>query len=112
MSAARKVKALMAPDPRHPESWPVIWRVVVPTGGSYNHDLVMTETESEAEARDSYRSLRHAKWPVRLEKVLCGPLPKDGAKAIAEARKASPQNPGSAPRPVLGAWSKPARRRS
>jgi hypothetical protein len=113
MSAAKRgATAAAAPNPLRPETWPVVWRVVIPGAGSYDHDWVMVETEDEAEARGDYRARRSGGWPVRLEKVQCGPLPKDHKAAIAETRAASPQNPGSKARPILGAWTKPERRRS
>lgn len=34
------------PKPEDPSTWPVLWRVVAPTAGSFNHDMVFTETTS------------------------------------------------------------------
>jgi hypothetical protein len=64
-----------APKPDDPSTWPVFWRVVAPGAGSYNHDMVFLETEDEAKARKSFRTLRRGRWPVRLERISCGPLP-------------------------------------
>ena len=66
------------------ESWPVIWRVVSPGAGSYDHDMVFLETESEAYAVKQYASLRRSDYPVRIEQVRCGPLPADYVKQLTE----------------------------
>ena len=36
------------------ERWPIIWRVVAPGCGSYDHDMVFLETSSEKEARQRF----------------------------------------------------------
>lgn len=42
------------------EQWPIIWRVVAPACGSYDHDMVFLETESEEAARRHLHGLRCA----------------------------------------------------
>lgn len=85
-------------------TWPTVWRVVAPRAGSYDHDMVFTETEKEGEARKSYGALRRAGYPVRLEYVCCGPLPKNAMRDIGSLRASNAQNPRATPRPVLGFW--------
>ncbi|HEY6483948.1 MAG TPA: hypothetical protein VIY54_10535, partial [Steroidobacteraceae bacterium] len=64
------------PTPKSVKTWPILWRVVAPGAGSYDQDMVFIETADEAEARRSHAYLRRKKFPVRLERVACGPLPK------------------------------------
>lgn len=90
------------------ESWPVIWRVVAPGAGSYNHDMVFLETDREREARSFLTELRAGGYAVRLERVQCGPLPAGAAGALSDLRSLNPQNPG-AERTVLGCWEKQPR---
>ena len=45
------------------ENWPVIWRVVAPGAGSYDHDMVYLETESEPDAVKQYTRLRRGGSP-------------------------------------------------
>ena len=87
------------------ENWPVIWRVVSPGAGSYDHDMVFLETESEADAVKQYQRLRRTGWPVRIEQVRCGPLPADFIKDLAIVRDANAQNPDTKMREIPGAWS-------
>lgn len=90
-----------------PEAWPTIWRVVAPRAGSYNHDMVFLETEDEREARRQLHALRRAGYPVRFERVECGPLPA-GAKAdLVALRAANPQNAGEGFPKVAGYWEHP-----
>ena len=63
-----------------PETWPIVWRVAMPAAGSFNHDMTMLETTDEAEARRIFGNLRRVRYPVRLERVSCGPLPKGARK--------------------------------
>jgi hypothetical protein len=93
-----------APRPNSPDTWPVIWRVVAPGAGSYDHDWVMCETDDEAEARRIYIERRRGGFPVRLERVSCGPLPKGFTSKLAKLRASKPQNPGTRLRPVLAGW--------
>lgn len=92
------------PKPEDPSTWPVLWRVVAPTAGSFNHDMVFTETEDEQEAEKSLRALRRQGWPVRLERVACGSLPPKAVTSIVLLRSTNAQNPGGVPRPILGVW--------
>ncbi|MCC6194583.1 MAG: hypothetical protein IT518_08970 [Burkholderiales bacterium] len=68
------------------KEWRVFWRVIVPDGGSYGHDMVFLETDSEAEARKRYHGLLRKDWPVCLERVERGPLPSGSARSIASIR--------------------------
>jgi hypothetical protein len=88
------------------ENWPVIWRVVSPAAGSYDHDMVFLETENEADASKEYRSLRCGGWPVRIEQVRCGPLPDGYSDSLNEIRSLNAQNAGTKMRAIPGAWSK------
>jgi hypothetical protein len=92
------------PQPNSPETWPVVWRVVAPGAGSFDHDMTFLSTEDEAEARSMYRSIRAEQWCVRLERVQCGPLPKDAERELTELRATNPQNPDTSLRPVDGFW--------
>lgn len=92
------------PKPEDPNTWPVLWRVVAPTAGSFNQDMVFMETEDEKEAEKSLRGLRRQGWPVRLERVACGPLPPQALSSIVLLRATNAQNPGGEPRPLLAAW--------
>jgi hypothetical protein len=51
----------------------VLWRVTAPAAGNDEGDITLVETPSEAAARKSYERLRTSRWPVRLERVRCGP---------------------------------------
>lgn len=59
----------------NPESWPIVWRVVFPACGNNGRDMVMLESPDAAEARSRYLGTRRGGYPVRLERVSCGPLP-------------------------------------
>jgi hypothetical protein len=98
--AAGRASAL----PDDPSTWPIVWRVVAPTAGSFNHDMVFVETEDEQEARSALGNLRRQSWPVRLERVSCGPLPPQAVASIVLLRATNAQNPGGEPRAVLAAW--------
>ena len=87
------------------QRWPVIWRVVAPGCGSFDTDMVFIRTKDETEARRRFNGLLRAKWPVRLERVACGPLPGDAKKAITKVRSANPQNPGTNLRADPGFWT-------
>ncbi len=87
------------------ENWPVIWRVVAPGAGSYDHDMVFLETESEADAVKQYTRLRRGGYPVRIEQVRCGPLPARYVEKLPELRGMNAQNPGTKMREIPGAWS-------
>lgn len=101
---ARRTARVPAPGPRAHDTWPVIWRVVAPRAGNYNNDMVFIETDDEREARRHYFGLRSAGWPVRYERVQCGPLP-TGAMARLEAlRAAGAQNAGDDFPHVAGYW--------
>jgi hypothetical protein len=88
----------------HIDQWPVIWRVVAPACGSYDHDMVFLETADEAEARRRWRYLRRTDWPVRLERVQCGPLPAKAKKKLEEVRDRNGQNPGTSMREIPAYW--------
>jgi hypothetical protein len=112
MSATKKRAAVKAAGraparPDDPSTWPIVWRVVAPTAGSFNHDMVFIETEDEEEARKSFRGLRRQSWPVRLERVSCGPLPPQATANIVLLRATNAQNPGGEPRNLLAAWEAP-----
>jgi hypothetical protein len=108
MSARGGWRRPTSAHPDRPDTWPIVWRVVAPAAGSYNHDMVFCESEDEAEARRTYRSLRAGGgWTVRLERVSCGPLPEGAKVSLADARASNPQNPGVKMRPVLGHWEQP-----
>lgn len=100
------------PKPNNPETWPVVWRVVAPGAGSFDHDMTFISTDDEAEARSVYRSLRASQHCVRLERVQCGPLPQDSERKLTELRASNPQNPGTRLRPVAGLWEQGAERLS
>ncbi|MEP7243941.1 MAG: hypothetical protein ABI885_09660 [Gammaproteobacteria bacterium] len=108
MSARKATRRPKAPAPgpglNVAHTWPVIWRVVAPCCGSYNHDTVFLETQDEAEALERFDELRLQDYPVRMELVHCGSLPPDARRALAQMREANPQNAGSTMRPVLGFW--------
>jgi hypothetical protein len=88
------------------DQWPVIWRVVAPNCGSYGHDMLFIETADEGSAREKYRSLRCAQWPVRLERVQCGPLPANAKSDLAKLYGANAQNPGDVMRAIPGRWTR------
>ncbi|MFO1465886.1 MAG: hypothetical protein U1F35_05510 [Steroidobacteraceae bacterium] len=85
-------------------NWPVFWRVVAPSCGSYGHDIVFIETDSEREAIRKHRALRRAGTPVRLERIHCGPLPKDSEPALQAIHAGNAQHPGEPMRAASGAW--------
>ena len=87
-----------------PETWPIVWRVAMPAAGSFNYDMTMLETTDEAEARRIWGNLRRVRYPVRLERVSCGPLPKGARKELASFWRGNQQNPGAKMRKVLGYW--------
>jgi hypothetical protein len=103
-TASRK-PTVAIPEISDPSTWPLIWRVVAPCCGSHDHDMVFIETKDEQNARAHLRSLRRTGYPVRLERTSCGPLPRGADERLLELRQASPQNPGTSMRQVLGAWS-------
>jgi hypothetical protein len=86
------------------DKWPVLWRVTAPACGSYDHDMVFLETEDEREARKRHALLRRGGWPVRLERLQCGPLPAKAGVPLKELRAANAQNPGTAMRKVPAYW--------
>jgi hypothetical protein len=83
----------------------VIWRVVAPCAGSYDHDTVYVETESEEDARHMHRNLLRTGYPVRLERVQCGPLPAGAKTSLAEQRSGNPQELGTQLRHIPGYWT-------
>jgi len=89
-----------------PQTWPVIWRVVAPRAGSYNHDMVFIETEDEREARQQFHALRRTGYPVRVERVECGPLPAGSKANLVALRAANQQNAGEGMPKVAGYWEK------
>jgi len=86
------------------DQWPVIWRVVAPACGSYDHDMVFLETESEKEARRRFHGLHCGEWPVRLERVQCGPLPRGAKESLESLRSANAQTAGTQIREVAAYW--------
>jgi len=86
------------------EKWPVIWRVVAPACGSYDHDMVFLQTEDEQEARSRWLGLRRRDWPVRLERVQCGPLPAKAKAKLKEVRETNAQNEGAQMREIPAYW--------
>jgi hypothetical protein len=64
----------------------------------------MFESENEREARTQLRGARRAHFPAPIERMSCGPLPRNSTERLEELRWYSPQNPGSEPPPVFGAW--------
>ncbi|HEY3786879.1 MAG TPA: hypothetical protein VGL55_16505 [Steroidobacteraceae bacterium] len=100
---ARKRTAAASSKDR-PETWPVIWRVVAPGAGSYDHDMVFLETEIEVDARKCHDNCRREGYPVRLERIACGPLPQGSREQLASIRSGSVQNPGTKLRAIVGAW--------
>lgn len=93
-----------------PDSWPVVWRVVAPSCGNYGHDMVFLETGAEVEARERYRNLRRTGWPVRLERIHCGPLPTGATENLKRLHALNAQSPGSALSEIQGYWTKAPRR--
>jgi len=89
---------------RSRNGWKVIWRVVAPCAGSYDHDMVFGDGLTEAAARRMFDGLRKGGHAVRLERVECGPLPNKAAGTIEKVRSLSPQNPGTKMRAIPGAW--------
>ncbi len=87
-----------------PTSWPTIWRVIMPAGGSYDHDVTFLETPEESQALDYHSELRAGGFAVRLEYVRVGPLPAGYLASIAQFRSGCPQNPGSTMREIPAAW--------
>ena len=96
--------SLREAQPNEPSTWPVVWRVVAPAAGSYDHDMTFLETEDEAEAQRQLEALRCSGSPVRLERVQCGPMPRGSQAALSSLRAVNAQNPGAAMRDVLGSW--------
>ncbi|ANO50838.1 hypothetical protein BA177_06125 [Woeseia oceani] len=90
------------------EKWPIIWRVTAPAAGSYDKDMVFCESDSREEALTEYRALRRAGWPVRVEQVRCGPLPKTYVNELKKIRERNAQNPGTTMREVPGGWTESA----
>jgi hypothetical protein len=86
------------------KKWPVIWRVVAPACGIYDHDMVFLESESEREARARWLTLRRRDWPVRLERVQCGPLPAQAKEKLNEVRVTNGQNEGAPMREIPAYW--------
>lgn len=93
-----------APAPDSPDTWPILWRVVVPGAGSYDHDMVFLETAIEKDAREACAEQQRNGYPVRLERVSVGPLPKGSKAALVKLRALNPQNPGTKLRAIPGAW--------
>ena len=106
MSAREGWRRPTAPHPDRPDTWPVIWRVVAPRAGSYNSDFVVWEDQDEGVARRIYGQRRREGWAVRLERVCCGPLPKEAEAFLKELRTQTPQNPGAEMPAVLGYWER------
>jgi len=77
------------------EDWPIVWRVTAPACGSYDHDFVMVETEDHDDALKKFRELRRGGWPVRLERLHCGPLPDDYGDTLPKLRDRNAQTPGT-----------------
>jgi hypothetical protein len=48
---------------------------------------------------------RCADWPVRLERVQCGPLPAKAKTALNQVRAANEQNPGTQIREIAAYWA-------
>lgn len=90
------------PQADDPDTWPVIWRVVAPGRGSYDHDMVYVEVPDEPTARASFDALRADGHPVRLERVQCGPLPEGATALLRRLRATNAQNPGTRLQPVIG----------
>lgn len=98
---ARRVR----PDSDRPETWPVVWRVVAPRAGSYNYDGTFFETQVEAEARKWLKRCRADGYPVRLERIACGPLPVGSRASLQRMRNRGTQNPGATKLPAFaGFW--------
>jgi hypothetical protein len=87
-----------------PDTWPIVWRVVAPACGSHDHDMVFLETQNEAEALEAFKSGRRQGYPVRLERVSCGSLPKGALALLKSLWSGNAQKPGTKMREVLGAW--------
>jgi hypothetical protein len=97
-------------SPDKPETWPVIWRVTAPACSSYGADWVFLETDDEDNARKEYANLRRTGYPVRLERMQCGPLPNGAMQALAKLRASNQQNPGETAPEVMGFWTRPEAR--
>ena len=69
-----------------PDSWPVVWRVVAPDCGAYGQDLVMLESDDEAEARRQCTAMRRGGWPVRLERAQQQPLRRNAGPGLAKMK--------------------------
>jgi hypothetical protein len=100
---AEKQHSKRRPDPRRPETWPVIWRVVAPGASTYGHDWVFLESEDERNARKEFGGLRRCGWPVRLERVSCGDLPAQPHMSL-DRLHTSNNTRGSRRPPTRGAW--------
>lgn len=90
---------------QHADTWPVVWRVVAPGAGSYDRDMVFAEVEHEDMARRELAAARRAGWPVRLERIACGPLPPNAERRLIELRSTNAQNAGAEMRKIGGMWS-------
>lgn len=73
--------AAMSKKPCNPDSWPVIWRMVlVPPDGS--ESFVIETCHTERDARRRAVEMRRLGWPVHLEKAAQQPLPDRAMKRI------------------------------
>jgi hypothetical protein len=95
--------ARRSPTPRDSTTWPVMWRVVAPRAGSYDQDMVFMETDDETAAREHHRALRRARYPVRLERVHLGPLPKNAVETLTKLRSSN-EGPSARLREIRGFW--------
>jgi hypothetical protein len=86
------------------EQWPVLWRVVAPRCGDHDSDITFIETEDEAAARRYFHASRCADYPVRLERVQCGPLPANARVMLKRWRDAAVQSAGTHLREVPAHW--------
>lgn len=102
---ARNNRTSQRPNRRKIETWPVVWRVVIPAAGSYDHDWLVAESADESAARKAHREHRTLGYPVRLERVSCGPLPVNAQATLDKLRNSNAQIPGTTMREDLGMWS-------
>ena len=98
-----------SPNPRDPSTWPVVWRVVAPACSTDGDDWVFAEFDDEKEARKSYGQLRRTHYPVRLERVQCGPLPAGATDALARLLRSN-AGAGEALGEISGFWTRPEAR--
>jgi hypothetical protein len=89
----------------NPDTWPIFWRVVAPAAGADGRDVVFTEADDRAEAQRLYDRLHSSGYPVRLERVSCGPLPTNAALILGSERFAMQRHATTSLREVLGVWS-------